>query len=95
MKGQTNAQCSVCKDTADISSKSIARQTKKWSWLMSDSDTWTYRDAKDCFDEKLSLVEDFFDNPSFNKWMMIEGRDIQSIVYYVLLDEEDRKLLFN
>ena len=56
---------------------------------------WSYHDAKSRFDDKLEDAADFFDDPNFNEWLLVEGRDMESIVYYVLLDEEDRELLFN
>jgi len=62
---------------------------------MSASDSWSYQKAKSRFHDTLEEAESFFDNPDFNEWLLIEGRDMTSIVYYVLLDEEDRSLLFH
>lgn len=62
---------------------------------MSALTSWSYHDAKIRFEDKLEDAMDFFDDPNFNEWLLVEGRDMESIVYYVLLDEEDRTLLFN
>ena len=62
---------------------------------MSGSTSWSFHDAKSRFEDKLEDAMDFFDDPNFNEWLLLEGRDIASIVFYVLLDEEDRGLLFH
>ena len=62
---------------------------------MSASTNCSYHDAKSRFEDKLEDAMDFFDDPNFNEWLLLEGRDIASIVFYVLLDEEDRGLLFH